>query len=190
MKMDVFLNRLSLALVVVLFIPFFAGAQEEEHKELHRNRLSFVMAYGIIPEHSSEDPTSDYLFIVPAIGMNYDYLFTPKFGLGLHTDVILQKFEVKEFKDDLDVERSFPITANLMASLRPNEHWTFLAGGGVELDKNISYSMFALGIDYGLELNQSWEVGFNFMFEHRIQAYSSFLFGVGFTKVFSSSKTD
>lgn len=188
MKITPFQNKFLLALIFLVFAQIFASAQEENRK-LERNRLTFVMAYGVIPEHSEEDDaTSNYLFVVPAIGVNYDYLFTPKFGLGLHTDVILQKFEVEELKDDLKVERLFPVTANLIASYRPNSRWAILGGGGIELDKNISYPMFALGADYGIELNESWEVGFSFMFEHRIQAYNSFLLGVGFCKVFQSSK--
>ena len=186
-----FRNRQFLVLAFTAFAMLNSYAQEAEPKEdIGRNRLSFLMAYGIIPEHTTvDDATSNYLFVVPAIGMNYDFLFTPKFGLGLHTDVILQKFEVQELKDDLEVERMFPVTVNLMASYRPNDKWTVLAGGGVELEKNKSYNMVALGLDYGIELNESWEVGFSFMFEHRIQAYNSFLFGVGIYQSIQKSQS-
>ena len=128
--MPKFRNRLLLFLAFTVFVELNSFAQEAELKEdIDRNRLSFLMAYGIIPEHTTADEaTSNYLFVVPAIGMNYDFLFTPKFGLGLHTDVILQKFEVQELKDDLEVERMFPVTVNLMASYRPNDKWTILAG--------------------------------------------------------------
>jgi hypothetical protein len=176
-------NRILVVLFLFLGTTSFLFSQELEGENFKRNKLSFLMAYGIIPEHTSEDDnTSNSLFIVPTIGVNYDFLFTPKIGLGLHTDVILQKFVVEELQDDLKVERVFPITTNLMASVRPIENWTFLAGGGAELETNKSYPMICLGVDYGIELNESWELGFSFMFEHRLQAYNSYLLGIGFTK--------
>lgn len=181
-----FRNRRLLVLAFIAVAMLNCVAQEvEKEKDSTRKRLSFLMAYGIIPEHiTADDATSNYLYIVPEIGINYDVFITPRFALGLHTDVILQKFEVKEFKDDIKVERMFPITMNLMVLYKPNSNWTVLTGGGAELEKNKSYSMAALGLEYEIELNDTWDVGFNVMFEHRIKAYNSFLFGVGFTKVF------
>ena len=184
-------NKRAAALFFLLGVSSFLCAQELEEENFKRNKLSFLMAYGIIPEHTSEDDkTSNSLFIVPTIGVNYNFLFTPKFGLGLHTDVILQKFVVEELKDDLKIERVFPVTTNLMASYRPIENWTFLAGGGVELETNKSYPMICFGVDYGIEINASWELGFSFMFEHRLQAYNSYLLGIGFTKSLGRSKID
>jgi hypothetical protein len=177
-------NKRAVVLILLLGATRVLYAQESAEEKPVRHKLSFLMAYGLIPEHSIEGKSTEYLFIVPTVGINYDFIVTPKFGLGLHTDVILQKFEVEELKDNLIIERVFPVTTNLIASYRPNENWSFLAGGGAELEKNKNFPMLCVGAEYGFEIRESWELGFNFMFEHRLEAYNSYLLGISFTKSF------
>jgi hypothetical protein len=147
----------------------------------YRHRFTLLMANSHMPSAVSVQGSREYL-IVPTWGLDYDYWITKKFGTGLHTDVVLQQYQIEEHSDKAIVERSFPVAVNFVGLYKPLKPLTVMFGGGIELEKNKNFLMACLGLEYGIELPKQWELSFNLFYESKIEAYDSWFFGIGFSK--------
>jgi hypothetical protein len=174
----------NVILIALTVFSFSANAQEEEENESEsfaRHRITLMMANSHIP--AADNVNGDrFVFIVPTWGFNYDYWFSRRFGLGLHNDIVLQKYKIEDHADERIIERSFPVTVNAVGLFKATEKWIFAAGLGREFEKNESFNMFLLGTEYGIELPNDWELNFNLNYENKWEVYDSWIFGIGFSK--------
>jgi hypothetical protein len=152
---------------------------DTEHGAGHK--ITLVMAYSFID--NSFTPQSNDILIVPTIGFNYDYFFNSRWGLGLHTDILLQQYKVEKHGSQEEIIRENPVGLAGMVLFRPFHSWIFMAGYGVEIEKNENFQMIRVGVEYGIPLPKHWEVGFSLEFDYKIKTYSSLMFGVGFSKM-------
>lgn len=53
----------------------------------------------------------------------------------------------------------------------------------VEIEKHENFNLYRFGVEYGMELPQDWELGINLEYDHKIDAYASWMFGLGFGKI-------
>jgi hypothetical protein len=113
-------------------------------------------------------------------GLNYDYLFSEKLALGLHSYLVIQELEVD--LEDSTISRSRPVTACLMILYKPFGGLSFLAGEGKEFEPSENFNVISLGLEFGIDIPKEWEINFNFLYDIRLEAYQSFLFGIGFSK--------
>ena len=161
------------------------GTDADHYKDTEHGRsghkITLVMAYSFI-DNSFSDQTSDIL-IVPTFGFNYDYFFNARWGLGLHTDILLQQYKVEKHGGQEEILRENPVGMAGMVLFKPNHRWTLMAGYGVEVEKNESFQMIRTGVEYGIALPRYWELGFSLEFDYKIDTYSSLMFGVGFSKM-------
>ncbi len=95
------------------------------------HKITLMMAYSFI-DNSFSDQTSDIL-IAPTFGFNYDYFFNTRWGLGMHTDIILQQFKVEKHGGHEEILRENPVGLAGMLLFKPNHRWTLMAGYGVEV---------------------------------------------------------
>jgi hypothetical protein len=146
------------------------------------HKISLVMAYSFI-NNSFSDQTNSIL-IVPTLGFNYDYFFNSRWGLGLHTDILLQQYKIEKHGGHEEILRENPVGLAGMVLFKPNHRWTLMAGYGVEVEKNENFQMIRTGVEYGIALPKHWELGFSLEFDYKIKTYSSLMFGVGFSKMF------
>lgn len=58
-----------------------------------------------------------------------------------------------------------------------------LAGLGREFEKTESIN---IGVEYGVELPNNWELNFNLIYENKFNVYNSWMFGIGFSKIMGS----
>lgn len=121
-------------------------------------------------------------YIVPTWGLNYDYWVAPNLAFGLHNDIAIQAFEIDY--DDATLQRSHPVTSCAVVLYKPWDRITFIAGGGREFEKHESFNVITAGVEYGIELPQRWELNFNLVYDNKLEAYDSWLFGIGFSKLF------
>lgn len=156
------------------------GTDAEHGRSGHK--ITLVMAYSFI-DNSFSDQTSDIL-IVPTFGLNYDYFFNARWGLGLHTDILLQQYKVEKHGGHEEILRENPVGLAGMVLFKPNHRWTLMAGYGVEVEKHENFQMIRTGVEYGIALPKHWELGFSLEFDYKIKTYSSLMFGVGFSKMF------
>ncbi len=156
------------------------GTDAEHSSSGHK--ITLVMAYSFIDNSFLEENSA--IRIVPTFGFNYDYFFNARWGLGLHTDIILQQFKVEKHGGHEEIHRENPIGLAGMVLFKPNHRWTLMAGYGVEAEKHESFQMIRAGVEYGIALPKHWELGFSLEFDYKIKTYSSLMFGVGFSKMF------
>lgn len=163
-----------------------AIAQKKEPETIDgvaRHRITIMMANSHIPSANRINGQST-VFIVPTWGLNYDYWLSEKWAIGLHNDIVLQHYKIEKSHDKEVIERVNPVTLCTVALYRPLHNWTFLLGIGRELEKNESFTVLTAGSEYGVELPGDWELSFNIIYDNKLETYDTWMFGVGFSKLF------
>lgn len=168
-------------------VAFTTVAQDEESMERKPHRLSVMMANSHIPRADDVNGGKTF-FIVPTWGVNYDYWLSERWAVGLHNDIILQQYKIEDREDGRIIERSFPISVSATALFKATEHWIFLAGMGREFEKHESFNLINVGVEYGVELPNDWELNFNLIYEDKFKVYDSWMFGIGFSKFLKSDR--
>lgn len=175
---------LKMITVSVLLLGFAQTvlSQELQNEPYHKHRLTIMMANSHIPAADNVD-SQDAVFIVPTWGFDYDYWLSPKWAVGLHNDLVLQQYKIEKKGNEGIIERSFPVSVSGVGIFRPWKNWAFVAGVGREFEKNESFNLYTLGVEYGIELPRDWELSFNLIYENKLETYDSWLFGIGFSKI-------
>lgn len=174
------------------FNSSFAQQKEESKEPFHpEHKLSVVISHAHVFQGKDADGNSQALFL-PSWGLDYTYQFAPKWGIGLHTDIITQTFKVEKhlgFGGSGDViERSYPIAPALMGIFKPNKHWSFLFGAGIEFAKEENFFLNRVGVEYGVELPRGWEVFGSLSYDIKWNAYDTWVLGLGISKVLGWKK--
>ena len=184
--MSIFRSRLILPFIFS-FIALGAFAQEnvkEEKKEgkekASHHRITVAMMNAHIPTITEDG--NKKTFAVPAWAVDYDYWFNEKWAIGLHNDLIIQQFKVE--KDGTEIERNNPVAVALVGLFKPTKHLTFIGGAGREFEKTESFNLIDIAVEYGWELPKEWELSLNLKYESKFNAYDTWLFGIGISKVF------
>lgn len=183
------MNKLYYLTICLCLFSAIAKSQEHtEHKEANEavnrphHRITIVMENVHLPKELAYEGTKKNL-ILPAWGIDYDYWFNGKWGIGLHNDLIIQEYKVEEKEGNTELIRNHPWAVSLVGLFKATEHWGFVGGIGREFEKNESINLFELGLEYGFELPKDWELSLNLKYENKLKAYDSWLFGIGISKV-------
>lgn len=120
-------------------------------------------------------------FAIPSYGLDLEYWFTDRVGLGLHNDIELESFVVQRGPEEF-VERDYPIVSTLDLLLKPWKGLAFQVGPGVEFDQNEHYYLLRLGVEYEVELAHHWDIYPTFFFDNRTDGYTTFSIGLGVGK--------
>lgn len=169
----------------ILFCSQQSAAQEtkrenEEINKLH-HRISLIVSHSHIPAANGLNGEKN-VFMTPTLGLNYELWFNKKWAVGIHNDFIMTSFNIEEDNGKPSIKREFPILSAIVGVYKPGKHFSFFAGPGIEFEKNENFKVIKTGIEYGVELPQSFEVGFGFEFDAKINGYSSWLAGIGISK--------
>jgi hypothetical protein len=189
------MNRIiTFIICLIVVIPFSYAQHTEdtndaqhnehtEHEELsHRHRVTLVMANSFL-KNQVDESTKDIL-VVPTFGLNYDFFFHQKWGVGLHTDIVLQQFKVEKHDGHEELIRENPVAICAVGLFKPLPSLTLIAGYGIEIEKHENIQLLRLGVEYGFHLPGNWELGFALEFDKKINTYNSWVFGAGFSKLF------
>ena len=122
--------------------PLAAQGEEGEGEALKRHRIGLYSGATFVPE--GEEGGETKLIVVPTVGLDYDYKFSERFGVGLYNDLQLSSYLVQTF-DEGAVERSFAFATVLVAVLEATPWLEFYAGPGLELEKNENFWVLKLG---------------------------------------------
>ena len=167
-------------LIIECFCQHEQLYDNETTHEARFHKISLVMANSLIT--NSVDDINETL-IVPTFGINYDYWFKEKWGVGLHTDLVLQQYKIERHDDQSVLERDNPMAFCAIVSYEPLPRWIIMGGYGIEIERNENIDLFRFGLEYGIPLKDHWELGFNIEYDHKIKAYSSIMFGIVFSKI-------
>ncbi len=150
---------------------------EVQHEGKHF-RVAFLVGHTFVPtRHSAER------LIIPSYGLDLEYWFNHKWGIGLHNDLELQNFVIERGDDEI-LEREFPIVITLDALFHPWKGLSFQAGPGIELEKNENFYLFRVGAEYLFFLPGGWDLGPYFFYDSRDKVYDTWSLGLGVAKHF------
>jgi hypothetical protein len=137
-------------------------------------------------KNAIDEGTTDWMAF-PSFAFDYNFVFSPKWRIGLHNDLIFEDFIVETVSSEGDIqelERSEPIASVLVGGFKPGKHFTFEAGIGYEISKEENLFLTRVGAEYSLELPKEWEFVANLIYDVKWDAYDSFAFGIGVSKSF------
>ena len=156
--------------------------KNESFKPYHS--ISALLTHTMIKDGIRDDRTEWIAF--PSFAFDYNFVFSPKWRLGLHNDMIFEDFivETNSEGEKKELERSEPIATVLVGGFKPGKHFTFEAGVGYEFSKEEHLFLTRIGAEYSLELPKEWELIANLVYDVKWNAYDSFAFGVGVSKSF------
>ncbi|WP_422358515.1 hypothetical protein [Reichenbachiella sp.] len=176
--------RLIKILLIILATIFSQSiyAQEAERGEFKNHKLSLIIGHAYVPAGVNILREKVWT-VLPSWGLDYDFRFNEKWGLGIHTDLVVESFEY-EGNEKIVFERTRPFSAVLVGSRKFGKHLTLMAGGGIEYAKEENLKLVRIGFDYGWELPNEWELSASLMSDFKIDAYNSWVIGLGVGKLF------
>ncbi len=182
MKLSVFITS------VFLFAAVKIGyCQDTAHHAFHKHHMLTVIV-GHTQVSQGLDATGDRKWLsLPSWAINYNYKFSPKWALGLHNDIVVETFEVEQHLKSGSVEtieRSYPITTAAVASYKPGKNFSYMFGLGGEFAHTKNLFLIRVGVDYGYHFHKNWEVNVSLVNDLKVNAYNSFAFGLGVTRIF------
>ncbi|PTX44870.1 hypothetical protein C8P64_0853 [Christiangramia gaetbulicola] len=185
------LARCSLLVFLCLF-GLNLSAQEEteleaEHERHEEHRHKNVISLGIGHAHinSGVENGEKQWLVLPSWMLDYNFWFTEKWAIGLHSDMIIETFEVEdEHSSESVIERENPIALVGALSFQPIEWLSLVAGGGVEYEANESFGLFRLGVEPHWEIHEKWEIFVNIGHDIKFDAYNTWNLSLGIGRGF------
>lgn len=182
--------------IYLLYLLLFIGtlhcakAQEfEEEETANYHRLTLVMGHAYVPG-GFKDGEKQWLTL-GSWGFDYDYWFHPQWAVGVHSDIVVENFEIEqsgEGETEGILGRSSPLASALVGIFKPGEHLTIMLGAGGEFAKEETLFLLRAGLEYGWELPGEWELGLSLMNDLKVDAYNSWTLGVGVSKILGKAE--
>lgn len=191
--MKIIYYALSLTVALLFSYSHSLAQHHEDAKEPFRPHHSI----GIVISHAQVFDGRDIngakkVLSLPSWGLDYTFQFKPKWGIGLHTDIITETFEVEKHLENGGsgdiIERSYPIAPALMGIYKPGHHWSFLLGAGVEFAKEENFFLNRAGVEYSVELKKEWEIFGSLSYDFKWGGYDTWILGMGISKILGKQK--
>lgn len=183
-----YIKPLVLAIFTLAGISICVAQEKEENKTdiKSHQRLSLVIAHSHIPAANNVNG-GKRTFVAASLGVNYEVWLNRRWGVGLHNDITMQSFNIEKNSGEEIISRDFPVLATMVVVYKPFNHWIFLGGPGIEFEKNENFRVIKTGVEYSIEIPKKWEIGFGIEYDRKLRGYSSWLAGIGISKIFSRS---
>lgn len=175
--------------VAIIFISFYSSESFAQELSAEAEKFLPHHLFGVAISHAhvfaGKDANGDKAVLsLPSLGFDYTYQFHPKWGVGLHTDLILEKFLVEKSNGGQVIERSFPIAPAFMGIYKAGRHLQFLFGAGIEFEQEENFFLNRAGVEYTAELPKGWEVYGSLSYDFKWNAYDTWVLGIGIAKSF------
>ncbi|WP_310377701.1 hypothetical protein [Flavobacterium sp.] len=178
---------IQLFTIWLFFSTTIVLAQEGVHHEFKpHHTLGFMISHTQISQGIQENGDKKWLSL-PSWAINYNFKFSPKWAVGLHSDIIVEDFAVEEHLKSSNgqvLERSYPIASAVMVSYKPGKYFSYMFGSGGEFAHTGNLFLFRIGAEYGYHISKDWELNANITNDLKVNAYNSWAVGLGVTKVF------
>lgn len=177
------MNRTFLFYFLVLITTLGAAQEKESENENFKphHSISLLLGHTYLSEGNVEGEKK--WLTLPSIGFDYNYVFSKKWSIGLHNDIVIENFKVEDDKNEV-IERTKPFASLLTTGYKPGKHFTFQLGFGGEFAKEENLFVTRIGVEYSLELPGEWEFLTNFSYDNKWKTYDSFCLSVGIAKSF------
>lgn len=170
------MKKLTLFILFALFAITNVVAQEDTHDE-HSSEKGIRIAGVIGHTYINSDGMDGNLYI-PSWGLDIDYWFNHKWGIGLHNDIEIENFIV-ERNDAEVIERENPLVFTLDALYHIGNGFVMSIGPGVELEKNESFFLARIGLEYEYEINKNFYLMPTLFHDQRFDGFSTTTIGLG-----------
>ncbi|PQJ18276.1 MULTISPECIES: hypothetical protein [Nonlabens] len=169
----------TLKITIVLLIAMVAQANAQEHKEhLHRQAgASGFRIAGVIGHTLVNSEGMDNVF-VPSWGLDFEYWFNHSWGIGLHNDIEIETFIIRTSNGE-EIERVNPLVLTLDALYQFGGGFVVTLGPGVELEKDESFYLMRVGIEYEKDITDSFYLLPNLFLDQRFDGYNTWNIGLG-----------
>lgn len=136
------------------------------------------MSHTLIPvEHTGEN------LLIPSWGLDLEYWWSSRWGLGLHNDLEIESFIIEESEEEF-IERSYPLVMTLDALFKPMGGLVLLIGPGIEVAPEGSFWLMRAGLEYEFELAHHWDLAPTIFYDTREDSFQTWSFGLGVGKRF------
>lgn len=167
----------TIALLFMLTAAYQINAQKHQTDKESDNNGSGFRIVGIIGHTLVNNEGLDNVF-VPSWGLDIEYWFSDKWGIGLHNDVEIETFVIKTSQNE-EIERVNPLVVTIDALYQFGNGFVITLGPGVELEKEESYYLFRVGIEYEKDINHMIYLLPNFFLDQRFDGYNTWNIGLG-----------
>lgn len=157
-----FVTRFTLLISIsILYLSFSATAQEEQHHnegesehESEGGRHVVLVGFGwtYIPGGGDLEDNEADGFFVPTIGLDYMYKISPRWEIGLMTDLELDHYLIV----DKNLERENAFIATAIGLYHLTHRLSIFAGGGIEIESHENLAIFRAGLDSPFHLKKGW----------------------------------
>lgn len=163
---------LGIALLFSLPLRSQEAEAEEPHAFRH-HRLALLLGHTHVPARQQKDG----LFI-PSYGLDYEYWWTERWGIGLHSDLELQTFVVERRETDEELEREYPLVLTLDLLVRPWRGLVLEIGPGYEFEPRETLFLVRIGAGYEFELPGHWDISPTLFYDSRTDAFDTYSLGI------------
>ena len=181
----------AISLVLALFVSALCHAQEHEAssiehgKHFHHHQIGIVLGHAHLS--NGVKAGEKQWQILPSFGINYNYWFNEEWSLGLHTDIVIESYEVERHlgSESIEVlERETPVAPALMLGYKPHKHFSFLLGPGYEIEPEENLILIRVETEYSIEMAEGLEFEAGIGYDLRIDAFDSWSTVLGIARSF------
>lgn len=182
-------NHITILLLCLVSLNFVQSIAQESHYNAHNefqpcHAITLLVSHTQISQGINENGNRKWLSL-PSWGLNYNYIFHPKWAIGLHNDIIVEDFVVEEHlksSSNENLKRSYPLASAIVGCFKPGKHFAYLLGAGGEFAHTGNLFLLRIGIEYALHITRSWEMTAIVANDYKFNAYNSWAIGLGITK--------
>ncbi|WP_121668030.1 hypothetical protein [Mesonia aquimarina] len=184
--------KFYISIFLTLFFVLSIYSQEEQKLEEEKgsfHRIGLNLSHTNV--FSGVKDQENKLLSLPSWGIDYDFWFSEKWAIGLHTDILIEKYTVEENLDSQNkiLERNKPIAPAVMGTYHFGRH-NILFGAGAEFAEEENLFLNRVGYEYGIEFLEKWELGFSINYDFRWNAYDSFSIGIEISRIFRNKSSE
>jgi len=163
-----------------------AGIESSEHSNAKAHRLTLSMGHTHIRKGLEHHESFKGIY-EPSWLLDYDYWLSNRIAIGLHSDVVIDNFEVEAHlndKEEVVLKRSNPVAIVPVASFKAWKNAVLQTGMGGEFAPEGNFWLLRAGIEYGFHMPKNWELSLSTTYDLKLKNYDSWTFGVGVSKWF------
>lgn len=177
--------------------------EEGEHEADHDNAGHEEFKHHYIGFHIGHTHVSSGIsngerkwLTLPSFGLAYVYGFNEKWGIGIHSEMIVEDFLVQGSSQENKmvrsssgeqitvIERGRPIAVAVIGIYKVHKHIGLILGGGMEFSEHEDFGLIKIGAEFPYHFAPGWEMFGTLSADLKIDAYNSFSFGFGVARLF------
>lgn len=164
--------------IIALFTLLGIHAMQAQHDNKEHTSVKGIRIAAVIGHTFINSSGMDGNIYVPSWGLDIDYWFNHKWGIGLHNDIEIENFVVVT-NDTEEIERVNPIVFTIDALYELGNGFVLSIGPGVELEKNESFFLARIGLEYEYDIKNNFYVMPTIFHDQRFDGYSTTTVGLG-----------